>query len=392
MFRVPGKHSLIMSSVTAIDDGQAITTEYLSDLDIFTIGDLLKKFLRDLPQPIIPVRRYYNCFIMSSTIEDPDSFIRCLGCLVRSLPTNSYNLLKHLCKFFIQLTHSKDKNKMNAANLSIIFGPLFFGQLESTDSMQIVMEARSTSKITKELIDNYDLLFMKKNRPSEFLVAKESYQGEDFSMIKGEDVNVLYYSENEEHCYIQIGSNFKLLHVEKSFVETKCKEGIIKENEDIEMEKQELENIRSTVLSRILTVPIAPQRNTTEITPGRTVISRKLAPIQPVASPRRRSESLIGRNLSPTLSHLKNSSPSILRRKSDQSPKSKKREKKTKRKSMDLLCDRNDDKKEDKKEVKKEKKERHKKINIAAWYNSPGTKSSASFFSVPKSKKSTSHI
>lgn len=184
----------------------------------------MKSFLRSLPQPIIPVKSFFADFLVSSNIQDEKIFISYLGSLVKLLPEMNYTLLKYLCNFFHEFTQFYKVNKMGAQNLAIIFAPSFFGQSDITDSTALVLETTVTSKITKTLIEKYDEIFINETHiPISRTVAYESYcdPSENWSIIKGEDVLVLYIPDEDDYCYIQV--NGKLFKVTRLFVDSKCK-------------------------------------------------------------------------------------------------------------------------------------------------------------------------
>lgn len=129
-------------------------------MDIYTIADLLKLFLRLLPQPIIPIELYFQYFLAGTLIEDKRIYITYLGSLIKLLPVDNRNVLEYLCKFFKEVAKRSDENKMNASNLAIIFAPSIFGQSKIPDSSTLIIESKATSQLTHSFIEFFDLLFL----------------------------------------------------------------------------------------------------------------------------------------------------------------------------------------------------------------------------------------
>ena len=128
-------------------------------MDIYTVADLLKLFLRLLPQPIIPVEIYYHYFLAGTLIDDKQIYISYLSSLIKLLPVDNRNVLEYLCKFFKKVADHSDKNKMTASNLAIIFAPSIFGQSRIPNSNQLIIESKATSHLTHSFIEFFDILF-----------------------------------------------------------------------------------------------------------------------------------------------------------------------------------------------------------------------------------------
>lgn len=191
-------------------------------MDIHTAADLFKSFLRSLPTPIIPVPNFFTHFLVATNIQDESLFISYLGSLVKLLPERNFLLLDFLCNFFNEFTKYYQFNKMGAQNLAIIFAPSIFGQSEISDSFALVVETKATSRITKSFIEKYEEIF--KNPvylPISRMVAYESHSEENWSIIKGEVVLVLYLPSDENSCQIQVDG--RLYTVSQLFVDSKCK-------------------------------------------------------------------------------------------------------------------------------------------------------------------------
>ena len=94
-----------------------------SMVDLHTVASLLKQYLRDLPEPLIPNMYYEE--VMKLVTRDmhtsPDRALPRLAQVIAKLPPCSYNLLQYLSKFLFEISTHSDKNKMPAMNLATVF-------------------------------------------------------------------------------------------------------------------------------------------------------------------------------------------------------------------------------------------------------------------------------
>ncbi|KAL5497395.1 hypothetical protein EMCRGX_G013860 [Ephydatia muelleri] len=121
IYRIPGKVALINSLSMDIDKGNYSQLDSGYD-DIHTIGSLLKKFLKDLPDPLIPSNLYVH-FINAARIPSERERMKTLKELVFNLPPVHYHTLKFLLTHLYKVSEYSEANKMNINNLCLVFGP-----------------------------------------------------------------------------------------------------------------------------------------------------------------------------------------------------------------------------------------------------------------------------
>ena len=182
----------------------------IKGMNIHTVGDLFKLFLRSLPSPIIP-KKFYSYYLSVGSVEmEEEMMFDYLTSLLQHLPEENFHLLEYLCYFFHEFTSHSDINKMGASNLSIIFSPSFFGQSEmvnynnnnhNVDSKQILFETQILSKISQLFILHPSLFFSGEREKAKLYEVKESYN-EGVSLIKGEEIIVFKVDENISHAII----------------------------------------------------------------------------------------------------------------------------------------------------------------------------------------------
>ncbi|XP_048884639.1 LOW QUALITY PROTEIN: rho GTPase-activating protein 36 [Brienomyrus brachyistius] len=140
---------------------------------VHDVAALLKEFLRDMPDPLLP-RELYSAFLHTTTLREPEQLPYLQLLLYLLPPCNCDTLLQLLGLLHIVQEHAEDKrgpdgqevpgNKMTPANLAVIFGPnLLQGELGSErDSSQQALgieDSATIISITLKLIKNYKRLF-----------------------------------------------------------------------------------------------------------------------------------------------------------------------------------------------------------------------------------------
>lgn len=144
IYRVNGAKSRVEKLCQAFENGKDLVE--LSELSPHDISNVLKLYLRQLPEPLI-LYRYYNDFIglskecqrviveeadirqsnQTAAKETPSAELNRvmfkIRDLLRQLPSANYRTLRYLIAHLHKVTEQAEENKMTASNLGIIFGP-----------------------------------------------------------------------------------------------------------------------------------------------------------------------------------------------------------------------------------------------------------------------------
>ena len=120
--RLPGRSTLIRSLREQFDCGRHPRFS-LPQTDIHSVASLLKQFLRELPEPIVPFQLYERVIQICTRDmhTDPDAALRCLSDVLRAMPWPHCNLLRYVCAFLHTISEDAGVNKMTAMNLATIF-------------------------------------------------------------------------------------------------------------------------------------------------------------------------------------------------------------------------------------------------------------------------------
>ncbi|XP_008427942.1 rho GTPase-activating protein 22 isoform X1 [Poecilia reticulata] len=122
LFRAPGQTNHVRELQDVFDRGEIPVFD--SSTDVHTVASLLKLYIRELPEPIIPFSKYSQFLSCAQLLsKDKETAITELSKQVKSLPQVNYNLLKYICKFLDEVQLQSNDNKMSVQNLATVFGP-----------------------------------------------------------------------------------------------------------------------------------------------------------------------------------------------------------------------------------------------------------------------------
>ncbi|MGH0134805.1 UNVERIFIED_CONTAM: hypothetical protein FKN15_052591 [Acipenser sinensis] len=175
IYRVNGAKSRVEKLCQAFENGKDLVE--LSDLYPHDISNVLKLYLRQLPEPLI-LFRHYNEFIglakesqqvnteevdgrmNSPGTEKPhlsielDRIIFKIRDMLRQLPRSHYSTLQYLIRHLCRVAEKQEENKMTASNLGIIFGPTLIKprQTDAEVSLSSLVDYPYQARIVELLI------------------------------------------------------------------------------------------------------------------------------------------------------------------------------------------------------------------------------------------------
>ncbi|NXT55921.1 RHG29 protein, partial [Pluvianellus socialis] len=182
IYRVNGAKSRVEKLCQAFENGKDLVE--LSELYAHDITNVLKLYLRQLPEPLI-LFRLYNEFIglakesqnvneeLDAKQASPKSKKRQSICielnriiikikdLLKQLPVPNYNTLQYLIGHLHRVAEQSDENKMSASNLGIIFGPTLIRprQTDATVSLSSLVDYPYQARVVELLITHYEKIF-----------------------------------------------------------------------------------------------------------------------------------------------------------------------------------------------------------------------------------------
>ncbi|NWI50670.1 P85A kinase, partial [Calyptomena viridis] len=111
----------------------------LETFDVHTLSDVLKRYILDLPNPIIPAAVHSDMISIAQEVQSSEEYAQLLKKLIRSpnIPPQYWLTLQYLLKHFLRVCQASSKNLLNARSLAEIFSPLLFKfQIASSENAE----------------------------------------------------------------------------------------------------------------------------------------------------------------------------------------------------------------------------------------------------------------
>ncbi|XP_025742943.1 rho GTPase-activating protein 24 isoform X1 [Callorhinus ursinus] len=159
LFRLPGQANLVKELQDAFDCGEKPSFD--SNTDVHTVASLLKLYLRELPEPVIPYAKYEDFLSCAKLLsKEEEAGVKELAKQVKSLPVVNYNLLKYICRFLDEVQSYSGVNKMSVQNLATVFGPNIL-RPKVEDPLTIMEGTVVVQQLMSVMIGKHDRLFPK---------------------------------------------------------------------------------------------------------------------------------------------------------------------------------------------------------------------------------------
>lgn len=99
----------------------------LGDIDydsynVHVLTNVLKTFLRDLPEPLLTFDRYDD-FLRAADLSDDSDRVQTLLSLIKKLPPAHHALLERIVFHLARVAQREEYNRMSASSLAIVFSP-----------------------------------------------------------------------------------------------------------------------------------------------------------------------------------------------------------------------------------------------------------------------------
>ncbi|XP_068710197.1 protein FAM13A-like isoform X2 [Montipora foliosa] len=153
IFRISGNHKVVESLKASFDRDGEVDLEHVGD--VMAVAGLLKLFLRELPEPLVPQNLKAD-FIQIHKAHQNNGGLLEMKSVLEKMPASSYQLLKYLCRFLVRVSMNEENNKMSCTALAIVFGPNFF---RCKDGIEGLHEQGQTNAIVCKFIQEFDTLF-----------------------------------------------------------------------------------------------------------------------------------------------------------------------------------------------------------------------------------------
>lgn len=120
------------------------------NLHVVDIAALLKTFLRELLDPLIPTA-YHELFLRCIILE-PKSKLHALSLACLLLPLEHLNTLTYLMQFLNEVSQHSKKNRMDSYNLAVVIAPTVIPIEEKLNSQTVQIRTTKICEIVRVCI------------------------------------------------------------------------------------------------------------------------------------------------------------------------------------------------------------------------------------------------
>ncbi|NP_001086672.1 rho GTPase-activating protein 45 [Xenopus laevis] len=179
IYRVNGVKTRVEKLCQAFENGKELVE--LSQASPHDLSNVLKLYLRQLPEPLIPFRLYNGLMGLAkeslrgtetgkgprlqdkgpNTETDVLSIVVQLKELLQDLPSENRTTLQYLVKHLCRVSEQEQLNKMSPSNLGIVFGPALMRPrpTDATVSLSSLVDYPHQARIVETLIIFYSTIF-----------------------------------------------------------------------------------------------------------------------------------------------------------------------------------------------------------------------------------------
>uniref|UniRef100_UPI00358EB816 rho GTPase-activating protein 24-like n=1 Tax=Myxine glutinosa TaxID=7769 RepID=UPI00358EB816 len=177
LFRQPGQTRLVRCLKQQIDSEDEPCFDKFTD--VHSVASLMKLYLRELPQPLVPFDKYAAFLACSrALVADRQGAIDELLKQINGLSPASYNLLCFICRFLYEVQKHEMENKMNIQNLAMVFAPNILRK-KTDDPFSIMEGAAAEQQLVEVLISEHAWLFPQQppsESPESFATTREEIE------------------------------------------------------------------------------------------------------------------------------------------------------------------------------------------------------------------------
>ncbi|KAK1161046.1 hypothetical protein AOXY_G19924 [Acipenser oxyrinchus oxyrinchus] len=161
LFRLPGQATLVKELRNAFDAGEKPSFD--SSTDVHTVASLLKLYLRELPEPLVPFSKYEEFLLCAKLLAGgKEQGLVELKRLLQQLPNANFCLLHYICRLLDEVQFYSHINKMSAPNLATVFGPNIL-RPKAEDPETMIGGTALVQQLMSVLISEHRTLFIRES-------------------------------------------------------------------------------------------------------------------------------------------------------------------------------------------------------------------------------------
>jgi len=128
--------------------------------DPYTIAALLKLYLRELPEPLIPFNSYQPLIALGRVIlEGKEPPMEGIKELIKSLPLANKTILKLLFELLSKVAGFESVNKMTPSNLAIVIAPNIMWTNKLQTTIDVINDSPPINQTASLLITQHSEIF-----------------------------------------------------------------------------------------------------------------------------------------------------------------------------------------------------------------------------------------
>uniref|UniRef100_S4R5C3 Rho-GAP domain-containing protein n=1 Tax=Petromyzon marinus TaxID=7757 RepID=S4R5C3_PETMA len=178
-----------------------VTSDGRGQADVSSVAGLLKLFLRELPDGVVPASLLPS-FLQAhrDSAGDEMRLAESLRLLLAQLPGENHALLRYLCSFLVRVAQHQEVNLMSPQNLGTVFGPNFF---RVSPGMEGIAEQQVVNRVTARFITDFLSIFQEDSpRHAHIILVQVRVSFADLEEEKEEAVRL---GATEPHCARTVG-------------------------------------------------------------------------------------------------------------------------------------------------------------------------------------------
>nr|XP_060486752.1 GEM-interacting protein isoform X3 [Panthera onca] len=173
IYRISGSRVRVERLCQALENGRGLVD--MSGNSPHDISSVLKRFLQELTDPVVPFHLYDAFISLAKTLHadpghdpgtpSPSPEVICsLKTLLVQLPDSNYSTLRHLVAHLFRVAAQFEENKMSANNLGIVFGPTLLRPPDGPGAagagpVTCLLDSGHQAQLIEFLIVNYEQIF-----------------------------------------------------------------------------------------------------------------------------------------------------------------------------------------------------------------------------------------
>eukprot|EP01103_Thecamoeba_quadrilineata_P001287 TRINITY_DN11138_c0_g1_i1.p1 TRINITY_DN11138_c0_g1~~TRINITY_DN11138_c0_g1_i1.p1 ORF type:complete len:634 (+),score=99.03 TRINITY_DN11138_c0_g1_i1:49-1902(+) len=161
LFRTDGSKTELRELIDSINGGEELQLSEFND--IVLVGDLVKTYLQELPEPLIS-SKYYATYLAIESLPIKALQVDALKKIISCLPPSHQDFLQELLTLFHHVSLNCAVNLMTTENLAIIFSPIMVWKKETSAAsvQELVKDMNKSARVLTLAIQELHQLFPSK--------------------------------------------------------------------------------------------------------------------------------------------------------------------------------------------------------------------------------------